>query len=170
MKTNYQYGLVIGRFQPPCLHHFEFLKEVVSSGINELFLGIGEPLALDTRHFLTSKEIKSLLIPNLNKLHISYHIEVIPDIGDPPKYVNHVQKFFPIICETNTCLFTENSYTSDCFINYGYNFEVVVPTILDNRATNVRQMILNNDLNWKNLVPKNVFEYLIKNNRFPLAL
>jgi len=170
MKVNYQFGLVIGRFQPPCLHHFEFLKEVKSFGISKLFLGIGKPKNLDSRHFLSSSEIETLLIPNLNKLEISYEIKVVPDIGNPPEYVNHVKNIFKEITENNTCLFTENTYTSECFVNYGHHFKVVTPTILDNRATNVRQLMIEGKTEWKDLVPKNVFEYLTKNNKKPLSL
>lgn len=164
MKTNCHFGLVIGRFQPPCLHHLQFLDEVVHSGIKKLLIGIGESKVLNDRYFLTGLEVKSLLIPILDKLNFSYEIIIIPDIHNPPLYTNHVKTFFPQINETNTCLFTENDYTSNCFINYGHHFKVVKPTILDNRATNVRQMILDKNMEWQNLVPKNVFEF-IKNKK-----
>ena len=165
MKNNYQYGLIIGRFQPPCLHHFQFINEAISSGIRKLLIGVGQASHFDDRNFLTGKEVQSLLIPNLNKLNFPYKIVIIPDINSPPNYVNHVKKYFPEIDENNTCLFTENSYTSDCFVNYGHTFKVVVPTILDNRATNVRQLILNGDQKWQKLVPENILEYLVKNQK-----
>lgn len=161
MKVNHQYGLVIGRFQPPCLHHFEFIREVINSGIKELIIGIGQPQQLDFRHFLTSDQVETLLIPNLDTINFPYQIFTIPDINNPKNYVNHVQNIINFISEKNTCLFTENSYTSDCFVNYGHNFKTIVPTILNHHATDVRQLMVSDDLSWQSLVPDNVFRYII---------
>jgi len=160
MQNNFEFGLVIGRFQPPCLHHFQFLDQVIQSGVQKLLIGVGESKSLDNRNFLTGDEVKSLLTPNLDKLNFPYELVIIPDINNPPLYTNYIKQFFPQINESNTCLFTDNTYTSDCFINYGHYFKVVVPTILDNRATNVRQMINENDSTWQTLVPENVIKFL----------
>jgi nicotinamide mononucleotide adenylyltransferase len=165
MKTNKKFGLIIGRFQPPCLHHLEFIKEVINSGIQELLVGVGDSGIIDEKNFLTAQQVKDLLIPNLDKLNFPYQIQIIPDIHNPPKYADHVKTFFPQINESNTCLFTDNSYTSDCFINYGHHFEHLIPTILPSRATNIRQMISDHDLNWQKLVPQNTLEF-IKNKYY----
>jgi nicotinamide mononucleotide adenylyltransferase len=164
MKTNCELGLIIGRFQPPCFHHLQFFDEVINSGIKKLFIGVGEVKNPDCRNFLTGEEVKSLLIPNLDKLNFPYEIIIIPDINNPPLYADHVKKFFPEIKESNTCLFTENIYTSDCFINYGHCFQVIKPTILPSRATDVRQMIIDKNSDWEKLVPQNVIEF-IKNKK-----
>jgi len=161
MKTNKQFALIIGRFQPPCLHHFEFIKEVIDSGIKELLIGIGDAEIIDDKNFLTAIQIKDLLIPNLDQLNFPYQIQIIPDIHNPPKYADHVKTFFPFITESNTCLFTDNTYTSDCFTNYGHNFEHQIQTLFPIRATEIRQMIVvNHDSTWQSLVPSNVVEYL----------
>lgn len=165
MKVNYQYGLIIGRFQPPCLHHFQFIREAIDSGIKKLLIGVGQASHFNDRNFLTGNEVQSLLIPNLDQLKFPYSLVTIPDINNPQKYANHVKKYFPEINENNTCLFTENTYTSDCFVNYGHHYEFIIPTILDNRATNVRQLMQEKNPKWQKLVPKNVLEYLIKNQK-----
>lgn len=165
METRYKFGLVIGRFQPPCLHHFDFLKQVINSGIKKILIGIGESKKIDSKNFLTGEQVKSLLVPNLNKLNFPYEIIIIPDINNPPKYADHVKTFFPQINEKNTSLFTENTYTSDCFINYGHNFKIVKPTILPVRATSVRQMIINKDSKWQTLVPQNVIQFIKNQNK-----
>lgn len=162
MKTNREFGLIIGRFQPPCLHHLQFINQVIRSGIKTLLIGVGESITLDSRNFLTAIDVKSLLIPNLEKLNFPYKIVIIPDINNPPQYANHVKFFFPEISEQNTCLFTDNIYTSDCFTNYGHNFQVVKPEILPIRATNIRQMISQKDPNLSKFIPVNVFEFLSK--------
>jgi len=160
VKTNKHFGLIIGRFQPPCLHHLEFFKEVINSGVKELLIGIGDSDTLDDKNFLTADQVRDLLIPNLDKLNFHYQIQIIPDIHNPPKYADHVKTFFSFINESNTCLFTDNNYTSDCFINYGHNFHHVTQKILPIRATNIRQMISQKDPKIFNFVPKNVSEFL----------
>lgn len=162
MKTNKKYGLIIGRFQPPCLHHLEFIKEVINSGVKELLIGIGDLGNTDDNNFLTATQVKDLLIPNLDNLKFPYQIKIIPDIHNPPKYANHVMTFFSQINESNTCLFTDNTYTSDCFTNYGHNFEHKIQTILPIRANQVRQIINDNNAKWNSLVPKNVVEFIQK--------
>jgi nicotinamide mononucleotide adenylyltransferase len=164
VKTNKQFGLIIGRFQPPCLHHLEFIQEVINSGIQQLLIGVGDSETIDDKNFLTAQQVKNLLIPSLDQLNFPYQIQIIPDIHNPPKYADHVKTFFPQINESNTCLFTDNSYTSDCFVNYGHNFEHLTPTILPSRATNIRQMINEKKSDWQKLVPKNVTD-LIKINK-----
>jgi len=162
VKTNKQFGLIIGRFQPPCLHHLEFIKEVLESGIQELLIGVGDSGLIDDKNFLTAIQVKNLLIPNLDKLNFPYQIQIIPDIHNPPKYADHVKTFFPFINEFNTCLFTDNPYTYDCFINYGHSFEYFVPTILPSRATNIRQMVSQKNPDFSNLVPLNVVQFFQK--------
>ena len=162
MKTNKNFGLIIGRFQPPCLHHLEFLKEVINSGIKELLIGIGDSGNIDDKNFLTAIQVKNLLAPNLDQLNFPYQIQIVPDIHNPPKYADHVKTFFPFINESNTCLFTDNNYTSDCFINYGHNFQHVTQKILPTRATDIRQMISQKDPRISDFIPKNVFNFLSK--------
>ena len=123
-------------------------------------IGIGDAGVIDENNFLTAIQVKDLLTPNLDQLNFPYQIQIIPDIHNPPKYADHVKTFFPFITESNTCLFTDNTYTSDCFTNYGHNFEHIIQTIFPIRATNIRQMIANNDLAWQSLVPQNVVEFI----------
>lgn len=162
MKTDKEYGLIIGRFQPPCLHHFNFINQVIHSGIKKLLIGVGDSQIIDQRNFLTAKQVISLLTPNLDLLNFSYEIKIIPDINNPPKYANHVKTFFTVIDESNTCLFTDNPYTSNCFTNYGHKFEHQTQTILPSRATDIRQMIYQKNKNISTLIPDNVFKFLLK--------
>jgi nicotinamide mononucleotide adenylyltransferase len=160
MKTDKYYGLIIGRFQPPCLHHLSFFDEVIKSGIKKLLIGVGDSGIVDDKNFLTAVQVKDLLVPNLDNLNFSYQIKVISDIHNPPKYAAHVKTFFSEINESNTCLFTDNNYLSDCFTNYGHEYEHQIQTILPARATSIRQMIINNNLKWQQLVPKNVANFI----------
>lgn len=165
MKNNYQYGLIIGRFQPPCFHHLAFINQVINSGVKELLIGVGDSVQIDPQNFLSATEVNSLLTFNLNILNFPYQLKIIPDIHNPPLYADHVKKYFSQINENNTCLFTDNNYTSDCFINYGHHYQIVVPQILPHRATEIRQLITNNDSEWQKLVPKNVVNFILKNKK-----
>ena len=162
MKTDKQFGLIIGRFQPPCLHHLQFINQVIKSGIKKLLIGIGDAGVIDDKNFLTAKQVESLLIPNLNILNFPYELKIIPDIHNPPKYANHVKAFFKNISDSNTCLFTDNNYTSDCFINYGHKFQVITQTFESIRATEIRQLIINNNPEWQEFVPDNVSIFIKK--------
>ena len=162
VKTNKQFGLIIGRFQPPCLHHLEFIKEVINSGIEELLISVGDSGIIDDKNFLSATQVKDLLPPNLDKLNFPYQIQIIPDIHNPSTYADHVKTFFPFIDESNTCLFTDNTYTSDCFINYGHHFQHIIQQILPIRAANIRQMIIQKDPRISDFIPKNVFNFLSK--------
>jgi nicotinamide mononucleotide adenylyltransferase len=162
LLTDKYYGLIVGRFQPPCLHHLEFFKEVISSGIKELLIGVGDSGIVDDKNFLTAIQVKDLLIPNLDKLNFPYQIQIIPDIHNPPKYADYVKTFFPQINESNTGLFTDNNYLSDCFTNYGHKFEHITQTIIPTRATDIRQMIISNNPTWQSLVPKNIITFIKK--------
>lgn len=156
------YALVIGRFQPPCNHHVSILTELVEKyHPKKILLGIGVSQKKDDRNFLDYEEVKKLMIPILNNLNIKYEIKPIPDINNPPKYCEHVESIFTEINENNTFLYTENTYTSDCFIQYGHHYKVVTPTILPIRATEIREMMLKNK-NWQQFVPPHVAEYLKK--------
>ena len=163
MKTDKEFGLIIGRFQPPCLHHLQFINQVICTGIKKILIGVGDSQIIDNRNFLTAKQVKSLIIPNLDLLNIPYEIKIIPDIHSPPKYADHVKTFFPFINESNTCLFTDNEYLYDCFVNYGHNFQLIKPKILPTRATDIRQMISENNPEWQKLVPLNVFDFITNN-------
>ena len=76
MQTGKHFGLIIGRFQPPCLHHLEFIKEVINSGIKELLISVGDSGIIDDKNFLTAVQVKDLLIPNLDKLNFPYQLQI----------------------------------------------------------------------------------------------
>lgn len=155
-------ALVIGRFQPLCNHHIAILTELVTKfKPKKILLGVGVSGVIDSRNFLTFDEVKDLLLPVLKQLKVDFEIKAIPDINNPPKYAKHVESIFPQINSKNTQIFTENTYTSDCFIQYGHNYQVITPTILPIRATEIRDLILKKG-NWQKHVPPHVAKFLIQ--------
>jgi nicotinamide mononucleotide adenylyltransferase len=163
-EKQYPMALIIGRFQPFCNHHVEVLQDVAKkTGVKKILLGIGVTKKTDERNFLTYEERKEIITPILENLGVEYEIRAIPDIHNPPKYGEYVESIFPEIKENNTRVFTDNDYTSDCFVNYGHNYEIVVPKVISPiRATLVRQL-MKTDNNWEQYVLPNVANYLKSN-------
>jgi nicotinamide mononucleotide adenylyltransferase len=166
-EKHYPIALIIGRFQPFCNNHFELLETVVKKYIpQKLILGIGVCGMIDEKNFLNYDEIKTMIEPILEDLNVNYEIKPIPDIHNPPKYAEHVKSIFTEISEKNTRIFTDNTYLSDCFVNYGHNFKIITPEISsDVRATTVR-LLMKNGGEWGKMVPKCVEENIKANNYF----
>ena len=164
-EKKYPLALVIARFQPFSENHDQLLREIVKKfNPEKLLLGIGTSGKIDGRYFLNFEEIKEIITPILENLGVEYEIKEIPDINNPPKYGSYVETFFPEMNEDTVQIFTDNTYTSDCFTKYGHNYKIVLPIIPSKiRATEVRDLIKNNG-DWESFVPKNVAEYLKKND------
>jgi ADP-ribose pyrophosphatase YjhB (NUDIX family)/nicotinic acid mononucleotide adenylyltransferase len=155
-------ALVIGRFQPPCKHHVKVLEEAASQpGIERLLVGIGVAPKLDKRNFLTGDEVEELLKPILDGVGKPYVLRQVPDINNPPEYCAHVERLFPGMDETNTVLFTDNAYTSDCFTQHGHHYAVREPTPKGVRGTDVRHA-MSHRKDWEPHVPGHVARYLRK--------
>jgi len=153
--------LFIGRFQPFHQGHLHILAKQVAS--NKRFLiGIGSSQYQHTlQNPFSYDERKEMIQQSLNAIDLNcYQIEPIPDIHDPPQWVEHVEKTVPGF---DTVL-TNNPFTASLFETKGYS---VSQTTLFNRkklnGTYIRQCIINNKP-WKHLVPSAVFEYIQKIN------
>jgi nicotinamide mononucleotide adenylyltransferase len=137
------------------------LKEVVkTSKCQKLLIGIGDSGIISERNFLKANEVKELMELILKELKINFEIKIIRDLNNPPKYGEWVEKIFSEINEKNCVLYTENDYTKDCFINYGHNYEVKSPTLLPNKATKIRELMMKDRSEWEDLVPKNILDYI----------
>jgi nicotinamide mononucleotide adenylyltransferase len=164
-KEVYPNALVIGRFQPFCNNHLELLEKIVKDcKPQKLILGIGICGVIDEKNFLNYDEIVTMINPILKDLGVDYEVKPVPDIHNPPKYAEHVKSIFPEISEENTKIFTDNTYLSDCFVNYGNNYKIVTPEIRsDVRATKVR-LLMKDGGNWEEMVPKGIEENIKANN------
>jgi len=159
-------ALIIGRFQPFSENHEKLLKEIVRKyHPRKILLGIGVAEKMDERNFLTFDEIKEMVTPFLDTLGVEYELRAVPDINNPPKYGEHVESIFPEMTEDNTQLFTDNTYTSDCFVNYGHNYKVVDNLEIDSkvRATFVRGLMVTGG-DWQKYVLPQVAECVKRND------
>jgi 8-oxo-dGTP diphosphatase len=158
-------ALIIGRFQPPCNHHVDVLKQAAAlPGIEKLLVGIGVAPKPDKRNFLTGDEVEELLTPILDGIGKPYTLRQVPDINDPPAYCRHVESIFAGMDEANTLLFTDNTYTSECFTQHGHHYAVREPKPLGIRGTDVRHAMSHDrhGKGWQRYVPKHVADYLKK--------
>lgn len=110
--------IFIGRFQPFHKGHLRVVKEV-SKKYAEVIIGIGSSQYSNTSDNPFTFEERELMIERtLEKIGINnYRIVSIPDIHNPPKWVDHVLSIvsdFDIVVSNNSFtkhLFSEKGYT-----------------------------------------------------------
>ena len=152
-------ALFIGRFQPFHNGHMKIIKEA-SKKYTEVIIGIGSsqygntidnPFTSDERKLMIEKSLKNIGIMN-------YKIIFIPDIHNPPKWVNHV---LSIISDFDIVI-TNNIITKQLFSEKDYN---VKETPLYNKKYYSGEVIRNkikNDEIWEKLVPIEVYKIIKK--------
>jgi len=152
-------ALFIGRFQPLHNGHLKVIQES-SKKYDEIIIGIGSSQyghALDNP--FTGVERKKMINETLKKEGINnYKIILIPDIHNPPKWVDHVLK---IISDFDIVI-SNNSQTLDLFAEKGYK---TCKTPLYNEKVfsgqEIRRRIIDDD-KWQDLVPNTISDLIIK--------
>lgn len=150
-------ALFIGRFQPFHVGHLLLLQQL-SNQYDEIIIGIGSsqyhdtadnPFSFEERYQMISQ---SLTAVGINR----YRIVSIPDIHDPPRWVDHVcsivSKFDVVIAN--------NPFTRKLFSKKGY---VVQGTSYFDRkrysGKEIRRRIVE-DESWDDLVPAAVYKLI----------
>jgi len=152
-------ALFIGRFQPFHNGHLKIIKEA-SKKYSEIIIGIGSPQYNHTyENPFTNDERKLMIERSLNGVGIkNYKILSIPDIHNPPKWVDHV---LSIISDFDVVI-TNNDFTKQLFSEKGY---IIKETPLYNKdrysGEVIRGKILNDEI-WKDLVPTEVSKIIDK--------
>jgi len=150
-------ALFIGRFQPFHNGHFKIIKKA-SKKYDEVIIGIGSSQYGHTnKNPFTSNERKLMIEKSLIKIGVkNYKIMLIPDIHNPPKWVDHV---LSIISDFDVVI-TNNNFTKQLFSEKGF---VIKETPLYNKdkysGKVIRYKIKNNEM-WENLVPREVFKII----------
>jgi len=150
-------ALFIGRFQPFHNGHLKVIQEGITD-FSFLYIGVGSSQYEHTlENPFSYTERKTMIEVALNEQQRSQiQIIPIPDIHDPPRWVQHVRT----IIDDFDIVISNNSFTAQLFKEQGYRIK---QTVLFNRnilsGKEIRKrMIL--DLPWQTLVPEPVTAYL----------
>lgn len=150
-------ALFIGRFQPLHKGHLKIIQNI-SKEYDEIIIGIGSsqyghalenPFTVDERKTMITKTLEKNDVKN-------YRIVLIPDIHNPPKWVDHV---ISIILDFDIVI-TNSPLTKRLFSEKGYQ---VKKTPLYDRnkysGEKIRKKIINNEP-WEKLVPNQVYKII----------
>jgi len=152
-------SVFIGRFQPFHLGHLAMINQC---NTDTLYIGIGSsqyhhllqnPFTYDERKTMIKLALK-------NRLNIKYDIYAIPDIHDPPNWVDHVKRILPPF----TTVITNNDFTATLFKEQGYQIQCPGFVKRSNYAGKIIRKHMVNEKKWQHLVPNEVVIYLEKIN------
>ncbi|VVB61595.1 Nicotinamide-nucleotide adenylyltransferase [uncultured archaeon] len=150
-------ALFIGRFQPFHLGHLLLLQRL-SKQYDEIIIGIGSSQYQNTYDNPFSEvERKQMITQSLDAVGIhQYRIVTIPDIHDPPRWVDHVCS----LVSDFDVIITNNPFTRKLFSEKGY---VAKRTAFFDRkrysGKEIRRRIIH-DEPWGELVPEVVFKII----------
>lgn len=154
-------ALYIGRFQPFHNGHIKIIKEA-SKKYSEVIIGIGSsqyghttdnPFTNDERKIMIEKSLKNIGVKN-------YKIVLIPDIHNPPKWVDHV---LSIISDFDEVI-TNNNFTKQLFSKKGYVIKQTPLYSKENYSGKAIRDKIKNDEAWEDLVPLEVSKIIKKIN------
>ncbi len=150
-------ALFIGRFQPFHLGHLLLIQRL-STQYELIIIGIGSSQYHDTvDNPFSEKERYQMITASLTAVGIhSYRIVSIPDIHDPPRWVDHVKS---IISDFDVVI-ANNPLTRKLFSEKGY--KVKGTAYFDRKrysGNEIRRRMLH-DEPWDELVPKVVYKFI----------
>lgn len=152
-------ALFIGRFQPFHKGHLKVILEA-SRKYDEIIIGIGSSQYSFTKDNPFSSDERKLMIQDtLKKMNIkNYKIVLIPDIHNPPKWVDHV---LSIISDFDIVI-SNNQLTKKLFSEKGFKTEKT-HVYYKNRYSGkeIRTRIVHGE-NWKHLVSEETFDIIKK--------
>ena len=150
-------ALFIGRFQPFHLGHLHVIKYILHK-YNQIIIGIGSSQYEHTIDNPFNFEERDLMIKKT--LHAEgiteFTVVAIPDIHDPPRWVDHVVSLIPEF----SVVFTNNNFTASLFTDKGY--QVRKPGFYQKKKYSGEKIrsAMRNCKPWKDLVHPAIHEYL----------
>ena len=161
-------ALFIGRFQPLHHGHIYILTKLLKS-YKRLKIGIGSSqLSKIKSDPFTYQERVNFISSALSKRGIPperYEVFPIPDIFNANKWVDHV---ISIVGEFDT-LFSNSEWVRQLFLNKGIRVGNKIEIFKKKyNGSNVRNLISKENKYWKNLVPKEIANLIVKFNGIDL--
>jgi len=152
-------ALFVGRFQPLHNAHLSDIKLALKE-CDKVIIAVGSSQESGTKDNPFSYEEREEMITDTLNAHkiLDYDIIPVPDVNDDEKWVEHVKKVVPSF----DIVYTGNDKTERLFKEKKIDVRKIklIPHI---NATEIRKRILHEN-DWKELVPKEVAEYVEKIN------
>jgi len=150
-------ALYIGRFQPFHQGHLAVVKSLINR-FDRIFIGIGSSQYHDTfDNPFSFSERKTMIIKTLEAGGIdNINIVAIPDIHDPPNWVDHMMR---IINEFDVVV-TNNLFTRKLFEEKGFIVEETPSFNNKNFSGEYIRNQIRHGKDWENLVPEVVFRII----------
>ncbi len=152
-------ALFIGRFQPFHNAHLIDIKKILNE-CDEVVIAIGSSNETGTlENPFSYSERKSMIEKTLkNKKIKNYKIYAVPDLYGDKKWVEFMKNNLPAY----EFVYSGNPWTLRCFKKYDSKVSKI-RLIKGISSTIIRERIIKNK-GWKNLVPKEIADYLEKVN------
>lgn len=154
-------ALFIGRFQPFHKGHLKIIVDA-SKVYQEVIIGIGSSQYGNiSDNPFTANERKKMIINSLNKIGLkNFKIILIPDIHNPPKWVDHVLSIVPSF----DIVISNNLFTKQLFVEKGFKVKETPLYNKDKYSGKVIRERIIKGKSWDNLVPQEVYDNIIKIN------
>ena len=152
-------ALFIGRFQPFHKGHLQVVKDI-SKKYDDVIIGIGSSQEKFTKENPFSYSARKIMISNTLKNNKIKNIKIypIPDLYNDKKWVDYVRNNLPKF----DAVYTGNKWTYECFKKF--NFKVKkIRLVRGINSTIIRERMANGKP-WKNLVPKEIYAFIVKIN------
>jgi len=150
-------ALFIGRFQPFHNGHLRIIQNI-SKLFKELIIGIGSSQYGDTKDnpFLADERKKMIENALKNTGIKNYKIILIPDIHNPPRWVDHV---LSIISDFDVVI-SNNDLTKRLFHEKGFTIKETKLYNKDEYSGKEIRKRIANDEEWEKLVPSEVVKII----------
>jgi len=152
-------ALFIGRFQPFHNGHLKLIENI-SKKYEKIIIGIGSSQYKNSINnpFSSNERTEMINFTLKNRDIKNYEIVLIPDIHNPPKWVEHVKQ----IVSDFDLVITNNDFTKKLFLEKGFKVKQTDIYKKESYSGNlIRKRILNDD-KWEDLVPIEVKKYIKK--------
>lgn len=169
----YKHGLICGRFQPLHFGHVNLIQRALKEcGIVTVCVGSAQDEINERNPFSYFERYQ--MIRNAFGLPLAYkpkmHIIPIKDINNPPKWAKHVLSSISLHSYSNipVDMYYAGS-ESDALL---FKEEGIPTQVIDRKntkyksGTEIRKMILNNEETWKNFVPEDNWDIVIKIKKY----